>query len=78
MEYSNNDVHPPIKKGKPFEPKLTLDERTLLEHLKLNGPMRVKDLYHALCVLNPSLTKLDVTAMIWRLVDYQKINLEDD
>lgn len=66
-----------MKEGKALNQELTLDDRRLLEYLERNGPRSVKELYDVLCVLDPSLSKLDLTDMIWRLVEYQKIKLDD-
>lgn len=56
--------------------EINLEERAL-RYLKMNGIISVQQLHDRLSTENPSLTKAEVTDMVWRLAEQDKINLED-
>jgi len=54
----------------------SLDEQAS-SYLKKNGAMSVAQLYDALRVRNPSLTEVEVTDLVWRLVEGGQAVVED-
>lgn len=48
-----------------------------LTYLKKNGETSVKQLYDVLKVRNPSLSEMEVTDLVWHLVDEDQITVED-
>jgi hypothetical protein len=55
---------------------LNLEERAL-QLLRENGATGVQQLHDKLSIDNPSLTQVEVTDMVWRLEEQDKISLED-
>ena len=48
-----------------------------MEYLKMNGATSVQELYDALSIDDHSLTKAEVTDVVWRLAEQEKVDLED-
>jgi hypothetical protein len=55
---------------------INLEERAL-GYLKMNGTTSVQELHDALSIMDSSLTKAEVTDMVWQLAEQDKVNLED-
>jgi hypothetical protein len=53
-----------------------LDEQAS-SYLKKNGAKSVAQLYDALKVRNPSLSEVEVTDLVWRLVEVGQVDVED-
>lgn len=49
----------------------------VLEYLKKNGPATVQRLHEVLTIADLSLTRAEVTDLVWRLAEQDKITLED-
>ena len=64
------------KNEQSHSPDETLDEQAL-RYLERHGKTSAEALFCALGIANPSLTKAQVTDMIWRLADQSKIELRD-
>ena len=48
-----------------------------LTYLKKNGETNVQQLYDALKVRNPSISEMELTDVVWRLVDEDQVSVED-
>jgi len=69
----------PLKHGKSGSPQsqnTSLDEQAL-RYLEKNASASVQELHDALIVRNPSLTQVEVTDLVHRLAEQNKVNLED-
>ena len=64
------------KKSQSAHSDMSLDEQAL-GYLEGNGATSVQELYDVLSNRDPSLTKAEVTDMVWRLVERGKVDLED-
>ncbi|MGA3297079.1 MAG: DUF1616 domain-containing protein [Candidatus Bathyarchaeia archaeon] len=64
------------RKSQSANSDMNLEERAL-GYLKTNGTISVQALHDELSVEAPSLTKAEVTDMLWRLAEQDKVNLED-
>lgn len=64
------------KKSQSAHSDMSLDEQAL-GYLERNGATSVQELYDVLSNRDPSLTKAEVTDMVWRLVERVKVDLED-
>jgi hypothetical protein len=67
-----------MKNGKTQNPRseIGLDERAL-RYLESSGPTTVQELYAGLRIGAPSLTKAEVTDIVWLLAAQDKVNLQD-
>ena len=54
----------------------SLDAQTLA-YLAKNGTLSVQELYDALRTGNPSLTRSEITNLVWHLVEQKKVDVED-
>ncbi len=52
-------------------------EAQALDYVDKNGETSVRELYDALRASDPSLTESEVTSLLWRLSEQDKISLED-
>jgi hypothetical protein len=69
----------PLKHGKSGSPQrqnTSLDEQAL-RYLEKNRAASVQELYDVLIVRSPSLTQVEVTDLVHRLAEQEKVNLED-
>ena len=69
----------PLKHGKSSNPQpqnTSLDEQAL-RYLEKNASASVQELHDALSVRNPSLAQVEVTDLVHRLAEQDKVNLED-
>ena len=64
------------KSGNPQSQNTSLDEQAL-RYLEKNASASVQELHDALTVRNPSLTQVEVTDLVHRLAEQDKVNLED-
>jgi hypothetical protein len=69
----------PLKHGRignPQSQRTSLDEQAL-RYFEKNATASVQELHDALTVRNPSLTKMEVADLVWRLAEQDKVALED-
>jgi uncharacterized membrane protein len=64
------------REARGADSSLTLDERAL-RYVASKGTVSVLELFHALWVENPTLSRAEVTDLVWRLSKAGEVKLED-